>query len=644
MTQPFPRRFALCCAGMFALMSAALIGPAAGEQQGLGALASSLRAQPLGVVPATLTFASLGGRRYSGTSLRRYRASVFFFVSGQCPISTTYAPRIAEFAKQAMQKGVQVFADYPDRQETRAAIRADAAAHGYHFAVVADPRARVATAVGAIATPEAVIVDANGAIRYRGRIDDNVVTTLVTHHDLEDALDAVLSGKPVPHPETLAMGCAIRQPAVAPAPAAGVPTWSGQIASIILDKCASCHRSGQVAPFSLTTWRQANAWAPDIERYTQTGAMPPWKPAEGFGCRFVNASQRTLTSNELAAIRKWAENGAPEGDPAVAPHMPNYPRGWQIGKPDMILQASAPFHVPADGADIYRNFVVHTNFTQDRYLSAVEVHPGNRAVVHHIIVYIDGNRVSDRLDGRDHDGQPGYTSFGGPGFIPTGMLAGWAPGNEPVHLPQGIGIFVPKHANLVIQVHYHKNGEAQTDLSQIGLRFARHTIQQTINSIWLINFFFKIPPGDANYTCTAQTTVTRNMHLRAVTPHMHLLGRQMKIWADLPNGTRKDIIWIKDWDFNWQMSYGLRQPIELPKGTVLHLWASYDNSNDNPRNPNLGHLKPVGWGENTTDEMCIAFLSVTSDSQHLAVRDPIADTVRSAGAGAETPAVRSGTR
>ncbi|HEV2474410.1 MAG TPA: hypothetical protein VGS41_17165, partial [Chthonomonadales bacterium] len=250
----------------------------------------------------------------------------------------------------------------------------------------------------------------------------------------------------------------------------------------------------------------------------------------------------------------------------------------------------------------------------------VEVRPGNRAVVHHVLIYIDGLGASAKLDGKDHDGQPGYTSFGGPGFIPTGLLGGWAPGNDPHFLPDGVGNLVPKGALLVIQVHYHKDGKPETDLTRIGLHFCRTTVDKRVAGGFAINWMFQIPPGDKHYEVTAQTAFDHDMHILAVTPHMHLLGTDMKVWAVLPNKTVEPLVWIKNWDFNWQASYYFKTPIPLPKGSVVKLVAHYDNSSDNLRNPNRLHLKTVGWGEQTTDEMCICFITGTLDNQHLAAK------------------------
>ncbi|HZO89381.1 MAG TPA: redoxin domain-containing protein [Chthonomonadaceae bacterium] len=573
----------------------------------------------------TISFRDTDGKAYSAQDIAAHKASVFLFVASQCPVSNAYAPRLNRLAADYARRGVQVFAVYSDPQESLAAIRKHAREHGFTFPVVRDPQGTLAKKFGAKITPQAVVVDARGVVAYSGRIDDNVVSTRVTAHDLDDALEAVLAGKPVAHPKTTAFGCVIPGASAPVIAIKGAPTYAHDVAPILQAKCEGCHRPGEVAPFSLQTYAQARAWAGAIKQYTQSRQMPPWKPAPGYGA-FREEHERTLTEQEIATLAKWADAGAPLGDPKQAPPPRHFAQGWQLGEPDVVLMADRDYHLAADGDDVYRNFVVKTNFPEDRYVSAVEVRPGNRAVVHHVINFIDPNGASEKLLGKDKDGEPGYTSFGGPGFIPSGFIGGWAPGNEPRFLPDGVGTLLPKGARVVIQVHYHKDGKPETDRTKIGLHFARTTIDKQVHSPLLLNFTFKIPPGDPHYEVRAMMPVLEDVHVLAVTPHMHLLGREMKIWATLPDGTEKPLVWIKDWDFNWQATYYLKEPLALPKGSKVSLLAYYDNTDNNPRQPNKGKLRTVGWGEQTTDEMCVAFITTTRDGEHLAHKPTPAPT------------------
>jgi peroxiredoxin len=586
------------------------------------------RAARLGSV-SHLTYSDLTGKEYGPASLAAHKATVFLFVSGQCPISNVYTPRFRSLAHDYAARGVQVFAVYSDRQESRADVAAHAKTHGITFPIIKDERNALADRLGATYTPQAVVVDAEGAIRYRGRIDDNAVVTRVTTHDLIDALDAVLTGKPIAHPEVAAFGCAIRRVDASTVVLAGIPTYAHDVAPILRAKCESCHRSGEVAPFTLQDYKQASAWATDIKRYTQNGQMPPWKPASGYG-EFANEHEIALTDQERTTLAKWADGGAPLGNPKQIPPPRQFPTDWKMGEPDRVLAPEKEFHLAADGEDVYRNFVVKADFDHDLWVRAVEVHPGNRAVVHHVINYVDVSGVADKLEAETHDGQPGYTSFGSPGFTPRTMLSGWAPGNEPLPLQDGVALKVPKGSRIVIQVHYHKDGKPETDKTQIGLYFAKTTVDKELGYRMAINFGFHIPPGADNYEVNARAQVNTDSHLYGVLPHMHLLGKDMKVWAKLPGHTEvTPLIWIKNWDFNWQATYPLKTPLALPAGTVVFMTAHFDNSASNLRNPNRLHPHEVTWGESTTDEMCLCFLTTTVDAQHLAAQ-PSAAPIRTA--------------
>jgi len=589
-----------------------------------------------------LEFHDIAGQAYSWTTIASHKANVFLFLSCQCPVSNLYGPRLAELARRFTGKDVQFFGVYPDIQESLADIQRNAKEHGFPFPIVQDKEGVLVSQLKATYTPEAVVVNRQGQVCYRGRIDDNVVTTKVTSHDLQQAIEAVLADRPVPHPNLPSFGCIIRRgPVASVALLPGTPTYAHDVAPILQNHCIECHRPGQVAPFSLTTYKDAAAWAPDIVRYTQNGTMPPWKPAPGYGA-FVGEHHYVLTAAEKEVLVKWAKAGAPAGDLSKTPPMPHYPSGWELGKPDLVFHSDQPYHVAADGDDVYRNFIIDPHFTHDAWVRAVEVHPDARAVVHHVIIYVDGLHLSPAVSEKYHkehpnDHEPGYTSFGGPGFVPTGFLGGWAPGNAPQFAPPGVAMCIPKGALLVLQVHYHKNGVPQTDQTSFGLYLAKEPVHKNAIVSMVANFGFRIPPGAPHYEVDAQTTVPVDCHVMSIMPHMHLLGKEMKLWATLPNGKEVPLIWIKNWDFNWQRTYWYRQPVALPKGTVVHLVAYYDNSSDNPFNPNRDHPKAVGWGEQTTDEMCIAFLFVTLDAEHLNVMPQNPVTVASASSTSAPP-------
>jgi mono/diheme cytochrome c family protein len=400
---------------------------------------------------------------------------------------------------------------------------------------------------------------------------------------------------------------AVRHPEP-PAPVAG-PTFSNEVVRIFQQHCQTCHREGDIAPFALTTYAESKQYATLIKFMTQSRQMPPWKPADGCG---DFKDERKLSQQEIDTIARWVDNGAPEGNRADLPAPLDFGGGWALGEPDAVYKMAEPF-TPEHGKDTYRCFPIPTNLTSGQYVQAVETRPGDRETVHHVITFIDSTGASARLD--EQDPGPGYTCFGGPGFTLPGTLGGWAPGSRPLELPEGTAFQLPAGSRVVLQVHYHPHhAHAHPDQTQIGVHFADAPPKSTMLILPIVNQSFTIPPNNANYEVVATWPFPMPAaKLWFVAPHMHLLGRTMRVQATRPNGTSDCLIQINDWDFNWQGSYHFKEPISVPSGTVLSLRATYDNSTANPRNPN-NPPKPVSWGEETTDEMCIAFVGLTLDN------------------------------
>ncbi len=395
-----------------------------------------------------------------------------------------------------------------------------------------------------------------------------------------------------------------------------VPTYSKEVSRIFQAHCDSCHHPGDIAPFSLMTYADAKPWAAMIQVMTQTHQMPPWKPVEGCGA-FIGA--RTISQDEIDTIARWVSNGAPGGNPADLPAPLDFSSGWTLGQPDLVLSYPEQFTPPSSG-DTYRCFPIPTNLTEGKYVSAIDVHPGDRQTVHHVIAYIDQSGQSDALD--QNESGPGYTCFGGPGFTITdssaATLGGWAPGTVAAPLPPQVAMSLPANSRVVLQVHYHSHdGNPKPDQTQIGIYFAKTPPQKLLRVLPLMNTTFTIPPNDADYKVTAGFTTPLDVHLWAIFPHMHLLGRSMNVQATLPGGQSQCLIDINDWDFNWQGMYLYQQPIAIPALSHFSLEAHYDNSANNARNPN-SPPQAVSWGEKTTDEMCIAFIGFTVDIENLA--------------------------
>ncbi len=384
-------------------------------------------------------------------------------------------------------------------------------------------------------------------------------------------------------------------------------TYSRQIAPLLWKHCAGCHRAGEVGPFSLVSYEDAAKRAEFLKEVTSSHRMPPWKAEPGFGA-FLD--ERVLSAEEIKLIADWADGGAKRGDPTELPEPPSFPQGWQLGEPDIVLKMPKPFLVPADGKDVYQCFAIPIPLEKDQLISAVEFRPGTPQVVHHAILYLDSSGQARSLDA---DGN-GYRSFGGPGLLPSGGLGAWAPGSLPRHLPEGLGRYLRQGSDLVLQVHYHPSGKAEVDQSSVGIYFAQRPVKQLVGGMAVRSRSLNIPAGEPRYHVSAASQpLPVAANVIAIAPHMHLLGREMKVVAVEPSGRETPLIWIRDWDFNWQGAYFFQQPVRLPPGSIVKLDAWYDNTENNPQNPQHPP-RPVRWGEQTTDEMCLLGLQVTADS------------------------------
>jgi hypothetical protein len=398
------------------------------------------------------------------------------------------------------------------------------------------------------------------------------------------------------------------------------PTYAKEVSRIIQAKCQICHRTGDIAPFALNTYDDAVTWADDIQRVLTDNIMPPWKPVPGYG-EFRDSY--ALTADEKQTILSWIANQTPLGDPADLPDPPQDAGPWGLGQPDVVLQVPQSY-TPARGRDVYRCFVLpDPGFDQTVYLSAIDVLPGNRKIVHHVLVYQDTTGTALHMDGQD--GDPGYSCFGGPG-IPVdysnlfgaldalGGMAGWAPGQRTHFLPDGVGIQIKQGARIVIQVHYYPAAGTGPDQTQIGLYLARTPIHKRLYQIPVVNMDFTIQPNTVQDVVATFPPFPLPIGAKAITiyPHMHLLGRKIK--ADLieQSGKTTPLIYEDNWEFNWQGAYTFAQQIAVPNYSKVKVTCTFDNTADNPKNPN-DPLVPVSWGERTTDEMCLAFVGVTLD-------------------------------
>jgi hypothetical protein len=390
------------------------------------------------------------------------------------------------------------------------------------------------------------------------------------------------------------------------------PVWSTDIAPIMYNKCASCHRPDGIAPFSLLSFSDASALAQSIKAQTNAGHMPPWPPDPHYR-RLAN--ERILSVEEKARISAWVDAGAPQGNPVAAPPVPTFPTGGELpGTPQLVVQIPA-FTSTATTSDLYRCFVVPTNQTADQFITAFEAIPGNRSIVHHVLVYADTTGASAALDAQDPG--PGYTSFGGIGVNNAVLIGGWVPGSQPMQYPQGFGVKLSKKAKLVLQIHYPAGSNGTVDSTKLRIFFSSSPSIRPVLISPVLNHQVNISPSlviPANTTNTFreqyQVGSNQNYSLLGIAPHMHLIGRNITTYGVQTSGDTVHYISIPDWDFHWQGFYFFRNILKVAGGTKLISEAFYDNTTNNPENPSSPPVT-VTAGEGTTDEMMLNYFILT---------------------------------
>jgi hypothetical protein len=375
-------------------------------------------------------------------------------------------------------------------------------------------------------------------------------------------------------------------------PVAASPTFYRDVLPILQAHCQECHRAGQMAPMPLTTFSQVRPWAKSIRQMVRARTMPPWFADPCCG-KFSN--DRSLTPAEIDSIAQWVDAGSPAGDPASAAVPRNWPTGWNLGTPDAVFAIPKPFQVPSKGPVDYQRFVVPLGFQEDRWVQAVEVHPGARAVVHHVVVYI-----------RER-GETWVT-----GFTKADILQVYAPGTAPETWPEGMAKLIPAGADLIFEIHYTPNGKPAVDQTRGAVIFAKTPPAKRVLTLQMSNDHFEIPPGDPNYRVTAWGTLPNDALLLSFFPHMHLRGKSFEFTRILDNGQPQTLLRVPHYNFYWQLSYRLAVPLPLKKGTRLQWIAVFDNSPNNPRNPDPS--AEVHYGEQSDSEMMIGFFDVAVDA------------------------------
>ncbi len=525
------------------------------------------------------------------------RATVVIFMGWECPMVKLYVPRLNELQKQFADEGVRWLAINSNQHDSLTELQAFARRSELDIPLLKDPGNRVADAFGATRTPEVFLLDAGRRLRYHGRIDDQYSPgqqrPSATREYLEAAIRELLAGDEISVPRTEPAGCIIGRVLISGGDETRTVTFHNQISRILQSNCASCHRAGEIGPFELNHYEEVAGWAGMIQEVVNEGRMPPWHASPEHGT-FSNDCR--LSPDEVEMINTWVESGAPAGNPADAPQSRTWATGWQIGEPDLIVPMDRrSFRVPATGTVEYKYFEVDPGFTEDKWVSAAECRPGNRAVIHHIIVGIRGQ---------------GEFGEGVHSELQSDWIAATAPGSPPMRLPDGYAKRIPAGSNLIFQVHYTPNGTATRDLSSVGLKFVEaDSVTHRVFTQKAINEKFRIPPGAANHRVPARPVrFDRDVELISLFPHMHLRGKSFRYTAHFPDGTDEVLLDVPRYDFNWQNAYVLAEPRKIPAGTRLRCVAHFDNSDANLANPDP--TRTVRWGDQTWEEMMIGYFNV----------------------------------
>jgi peroxiredoxin len=560
-------------------------------------------------------------KRFRLSDLADKDAVVLAFTNTSCPISKKYAPTLAALEKAYSGHNVAFVFVNPTSSDKPETIRKSIQTHGFQGRYVTDSTGVLASAVGATHTTDMVLLDSKRTILYRGAVDDQYgfgySLDSPRKNYLIDALEAKLKDKTIEIAATSAPGCPLDLNPTIGATASEI-TYHNRISRIVQASCLECHRDGGVAPFSLATYEDVVGQSGSIRHVLEENLMPPWfaaKPSVDFAGPFANDC--SLSQSDKDDFLAWIQSRKPEGDFKDAPAERLFHDGWQIGKPDRIIRVDSPIAVKATGTMPYKNVYVDTGLTETKYLKAIEVRPSAREVVHHILVFVvpegaregGGRRSEAESDDDDDEGTNGF-------------FAAYAPGYDALVFNEGFGKVLPAGSRLKFQIHYTPNGTATTDQPEIGLIFLEEKPEHLVDVVGVSQLRLAIPPRDPNFQVIASQPVPSEATILAFFPHMHLRGKAFRYEAILPDGTEHILLDVPRYDFNWQLSYRLANPVTLPAGSTIRAIAHYDNSEDNPANPDPN--KTVRWGPQTDDEMMIGYIEYHMEQGSLGMKRSLA--------------------
>lgn len=562
---------------------------AVGGFPGHGAPGAELATESGTEVPAFSLLDLLGHNR----DLRRAggRAVVLFFTGTGCPVARKNAPKLRELRDQFGQKGVSfwVINSYADEKLEEMAKEYNELKL-WRLPYLRDDRQSVALALGVQRTAEVVALSTSTwRVFYRGAIDDQysegAERPKPLNRFLEQALAEFLEAKPVSVPATTAHGCRFTF-----AGSNNKTSYATDVAPILRQHCVECHREGGIAPWSMNSHEKIKRRASMIEEVLLTRRMPPWDPDPAAG-KFAHGN--VLSREEMQTLLRWVEAGAPRGEGADPLTETEPVVEWPLGQPDTVLRLPELQQIPATGVLEYRHLRIPSPFTNDVWVTGADIKPGNRRVVHHVILYAKWPDCPD-------DGTGNGVHF-----------CGWAPGYTPTRLPAGVGQLLPAGAELTAEIHYTTCGSPQTDQSEIALYLAPGPQPRRAEVRRALEADLNIPPGSDEARHVATYAFRRPATIFSLMPHMHFRGKWMRYQLLLPDGKMEPLLSVPRYDFNWQFSYQLAEPRHVPAGTWLMVYGAFDNSADNPGNPDPG--KRVSFGLQSWDEMFIGFFEAADD-------------------------------
>ena len=519
------------------------------------------------------------------------KAVVLMTYGNGCGIVQKSLPRFREIRDEYRTKGVEFLLIDSNLQDSRDAVASESADFGNDLPILIDETQLIGEALGVDRTADVFVVDPkNWTLVYRGPMDDRLSYGAqkpdAKKQYLTDALDAALAGKPVAVAKAEALGCLVNLPEREHRDAHARISYVERIAPLLVDKCVACHREGGVGPWAMTRYDIVRGFAPMIREVVRTKRMPPWHADPHYGS-FVG--DRSMTNADARDLVHWIEAGAPRGNgPDPLATLDKSWSEWTLGKPDLIVEVPA-YAVPAAGVISYQYPLAANPLGRDVWIRAIEIIPGNRAVVHHVLAGIDDPGNGER---RAIRGQ-------------MGELGGYSPGKNAIPYPTDSGILLRKEARLRFQMHYTPNGKAITDVTRLGLYFYDKPPKHSMQMALIYNASLSIPANTKLYSESLEKVFDNDIMLYSLLPHAHLRGRAAKFTAHYPDGRKEVLLSVPKYDFNWQPLYGLKPPKLIPAGTRVVMDMSWDNSAQNPANPDPG--KVVRWGDQTWEEMNVGW-------------------------------------